>query len=97
VVTLFDDEWDRPLRDRLENCCHQLADLDRVDQFVHVLGHSRVPFSPRQLAALADKPIADIYAALTRGVINRWVDVVEPEEYMTEPTGLYIGLLVRRR
>lgn len=96
-MTLFDDFADQPPRSRVDTCCDHLSELDRVDQFVHILGHSRIPFSPAQLSALTDNEIDVVTTAIDHAIERQWIAEVEPEDYMDEPPGLYVGRLVRRR
>ena len=98
MVSLFDDYPDRHLPTRAGACCDGLGRLPLLDQFLHVLGHSRVPFSIAQLSMIA--PVTDNHEmgdAIDRAVNAGWVGHVEPEDYMSEPPDLYVGRLARRR
>lgn len=95
-MALFDEYANDP-RERRSNCCDMLAGMPRLDQFLHVLGHSRVPFALETLVAIAEVPPAHVTAGIAKAIDAGWIGVVEPEEYMDEPTGLYVGQLNKRR
>lgn len=94
----FFDEYPPPsVRLRTDNCCDHLGEHERIDQFLHVLGHSRIPFSVAQLAAITGVDSVDALGAISEALRHQWIGVVEAEEYMDKPTGLYVGRLVKRR
>lgn len=96
-MSFFDEYPAYPPRAPATSCCDQLSELDRVEQFLHVLGHSRVPFSTAQIAALSDMEIVEVRGAISAALRRQWIAEVEPESYMNGPTGLYVGLLAKRR
>lgn len=96
-MNLFDDHPQDDVGQRRTTCCDDLAGMPRLDQFIHVLGHSRVPFTPLMLAALTDQAAAHVIAGIAKAIDIGWIGVVEPEEYMQEATGLYVGQLSKRR
>lgn len=96
-MTLFDDyPPHQPIR-RTGPCCEGQHGAPIVEQFLHVLAHSRVPFSAQALAELAGltdhMAAAEIDVAIEAGHVGP----VEPEDYMEAPTGLYVGRLARRK
>lgn len=96
-MSFFDDHPPPGARHRGDNCCDGLAGMPRLDQFIHVLGHSRVPFSAEMLAGLTGDRRTNVLASIAKACAEGTVTVVEPEQYMLEPTGLYVGQLAKRR
>lgn len=94
---MFDDYPNEGPRERAATCCDGLVKLSRLDQFIHVLGHSRVPFSVGMLAELTGNTRFQVRAALAKAVDAREVGVVEPEQYMDKAPDLYVGQLAKRR
>lgn len=96
-MSFFDDQPPPGPRQRADYCCDHLAELSRLDQFIHVLGHSRVPFSVEMLAGLTGDGRTNVLASIAKACAEGTVAVVEPEQYMDKPTGLYVGQLAKRR
>lgn len=86
---------------RRPTCCDRLvmrADVDDLLwQYLHEMAHSRVPFTIAVLVALAGSDERYGTVAIAAAIEEGWVAEVEPEGYMTEPTGLYVGRLARKR
>jgi hypothetical protein len=112
VVTLFPDDYPPtgpPAadsdRDQPRACCDPWAEHCQQEEpalvweIVHGLGHSRVPFTAGTVAELADVTPHHARWVINTAVGSGWVAPVPPEHYMDQrqPTGLWRGLLPRRR
>jgi hypothetical protein len=97
TAAFFDDYPEFEPKERQPTCCDDLAGMPRLDQFIHVLAHSRVPFTVEAVADLAGSGCASAIAGLSKAIADGHIAVVQPEEHMADPTGLYIGRLVKRR
>lgn len=83
-------------------CCTGLSAPDelppRVWEFVHALGHSRVPFTVHTLALATQTTHGDALTAIRRAEEAGWVDRILPEKWETAKPGFrWVGCLLRRR
>lgn len=83
-------------------CCTELVAPDdlpaRVWEFVHALGHSRVPFTVATLALGAQATHGDALTAARRAEEAGWIDRTHPEKWEIARSGIrWVGALQRRR
>lgn len=102
--SLFPDEYPAPEPRTMAlrpPCCVDLTyppDLPvRLWEFVHALGHSRVPFTAARLALGAQATVPDSLKAAKAAEQLGWLDRTHPEKW--EHTGAlrWVGCLPRRR
>lgn len=102
--SLFPDEYPAPEPRTLAMrppCCVDLTYPDdlpvRLWEFVHALGHSRVPFTASALALGAQATGPDAIKAAKAAERLGWLDRTHPEKW--EHTGAlrWVGCLPRRR
>lgn len=98
-MSLFPDAYPPKPRPegRRQTCCEMDVPDDEPWKLMHVLGHSRVPFSVAQVAEWCGLPIPGIRRIVNRAVAAEWIVRVYPEAYMTAPPDLYVGRLTKRR
>lgn len=101
--SLFPDEYPTepsPPRRLGRTCCadetaHPIHD-PRLWHIVHVLGHTRIPFSVGTVAAMAEVDDSEANAAVHDAVDIEWLRPAPAEAFQTDPIPLWFGRLPKR-
>lgn len=98
-MSLWPDEY--PLKPppvlRSTSCCAEEVPGEAPWGMVHVLGHSRVPFTPTSVAKASGVDLPRVRRVIARAVEQGWIGPVIAETYETNPPENYIGHLRKRR
>ena len=83
------------------SCCDGLTPPPNVPirawEYMHAIGHSRVPFTVEAFEALVECTQHQAVVAIRHAGQHGWIDPVLPEKYMREAPRQWVGCLPRRR
>lgn len=98
-MSLFPDRYPAkptPVVRRM-SCCDADVPTDEPWSTIHVLAHSRVPFSDHRVVEMTGVGLAKVRAVLQETEKQGWIGPLIPEAYMTKPPDLWVGHLPKRR
>lgn len=82
---------------RNTSCCEMEVPGHLPWGMVHVLAHSRIPFSAESVAQRTGVPVERVRDVLAQAEQEGWIGPMLAESYMAATPAVYVGHLPKRR